>query len=183
MPQAYLRRNLEGMLEHREEQTMLNEYNLLGRMFGLAIYNSVILDVHFPLALYKKLHAGLHTTVTKHPQMRTHPSEPQMWPTPPPEVRRPHSLFKRMKMTLDVDDLAELDPTLARGLQRLLDMPREEFEEAFGANGEERSFTVDIEYFDQRRIVPLKAGGYETVLEWDNRQGGYESVADHKLIY
>lgn len=28
---------------------------LVGALIGLAIYNSVLLDVHFPLALYKKL--------------------------------------------------------------------------------------------------------------------------------
>ena len=31
------------------------EYTLLGLVFGLAVYNGVILDVHFPLVLYKKL--------------------------------------------------------------------------------------------------------------------------------
>ncbi|KAJ1975248.1 putative E3 ubiquitin-protein ligase [Dimargaris xerosporica] len=32
-----------------------NQYFLVGVIFGLAIYNSTILDVHFPLACYKKL--------------------------------------------------------------------------------------------------------------------------------
>ena len=31
------------------------DFMLIGLVFGLAIYNSVILDVHFPLCLYKKL--------------------------------------------------------------------------------------------------------------------------------
>ncbi|EKX32984.1 hypothetical protein GUITHDRAFT_148230 [Guillardia theta CCMP2712] len=31
------------------------EFNLIGKVFGLAIYNSVILDVHFPMVVYKKL--------------------------------------------------------------------------------------------------------------------------------
>lgn len=33
----------------------MQEYNLIGRLIGLAIYNGVILDIHFPLALYKKI--------------------------------------------------------------------------------------------------------------------------------
>jgi ubiquitin-protein ligase E3 A len=37
------------------DQLSLDEYRLIGRLIGLAIYNSVILDVHFPVALYKKL--------------------------------------------------------------------------------------------------------------------------------
>jgi len=38
-----------------KDNTMLLEYKLIGRLIGVAIYNSVILDLHFPLALYKKL--------------------------------------------------------------------------------------------------------------------------------
>ena len=30
-------------------------FELVGMLLGLAMYNSVILDVHFPMALYKKL--------------------------------------------------------------------------------------------------------------------------------
>lgn len=33
----------------------IREYKLVGLLLGLAVYNSVILDLHFPLALYKKL--------------------------------------------------------------------------------------------------------------------------------
>lgn len=38
-----------------EDMTTIREYKLLGLLIGLAVYNSVILDLHFPLALYKKL--------------------------------------------------------------------------------------------------------------------------------
>ena len=38
-----------------DDKTVFDEYRLIGRVLGLAIYNSVILDVHFPMALYKKL--------------------------------------------------------------------------------------------------------------------------------
>ena len=31
------------------------EFRLAGLLLGLAVYNSVILDLHLPLALYKKL--------------------------------------------------------------------------------------------------------------------------------
>jgi len=31
------------------------EFQLVGRLVGLAVHNSVILDVHFPSILYKKL--------------------------------------------------------------------------------------------------------------------------------
>ncbi|KAJ1912086.1 hypothetical protein IWQ60_009830, partial [Tieghemiomyces parasiticus] len=41
--------------EPRVDQDTTTEYRLLGVLLGLAIYNSVILDVHFPPAMYKKL--------------------------------------------------------------------------------------------------------------------------------
>ena len=36
-------------------QGMESEFELVGIVIGLAIYNGVILDVHFPLVVYKKL--------------------------------------------------------------------------------------------------------------------------------
>lgn len=41
-----------------EDESILEEYTLLGKLFGLAIYNSVNLDVRFPKVLYKKLLKG-----------------------------------------------------------------------------------------------------------------------------
>ncbi|KAI8332283.1 hypothetical protein BC941DRAFT_505374 [Chlamydoabsidia padenii] len=38
-----------------EDRMTIREYKLLGLLIGLAVYNSVTLDLHFPLALYKKL--------------------------------------------------------------------------------------------------------------------------------
>lgn len=38
-----------------DDHIAISEYKLVGMLLGLAVYNSVILDVHFPLALYKKL--------------------------------------------------------------------------------------------------------------------------------
>ena len=32
-----------------------NEFRLLGILLGVALYNDVILDLHFPLAIYKKV--------------------------------------------------------------------------------------------------------------------------------
>ena len=32
-----------------------NQFTLIGLLFGIAIYNSVILDIHFPPVLYRKL--------------------------------------------------------------------------------------------------------------------------------
>ena len=32
-----------------------NEYNLIGLLLGLAIYNNIILDIRFPMVIYRKL--------------------------------------------------------------------------------------------------------------------------------
>ena len=37
------------------EEDALYEYNLLGKLIGLAFYNGVALAINFPPALYKKL--------------------------------------------------------------------------------------------------------------------------------
>lgn len=39
----------------KNDASVLDEYKLIGIVLGLAIYNSVILDLHFPIFLYKKL--------------------------------------------------------------------------------------------------------------------------------
>lgn len=38
-----------------------SEFALVGALLGLAIYNNVLLDVHFPMVLYKKLLGGIPT--------------------------------------------------------------------------------------------------------------------------
>lgn len=38
-----------------QDDASIEELRLVGRLTGLAIFNGVILDFHFPLALYKKL--------------------------------------------------------------------------------------------------------------------------------
>ncbi len=37
------------------QQATLRQYNLIGVLMGLAVYNSIILDLHFPSICYRKL--------------------------------------------------------------------------------------------------------------------------------
>ena len=39
----------------QELQIHCREYNLIGVLMGLAVYNSIILDLHFPSICYRKL--------------------------------------------------------------------------------------------------------------------------------
>ncbi|KAG0000763.1 putative E3 ubiquitin-protein ligase HTD2 [Entomortierella chlamydospora] len=74
-----------------DDELALDEYNMVGRLIGLAIYNGIILDIPFPSALYKKLALTAES---------------------PGDLRK-------LDDSWDLDDLAEIDPTLAKGLRQL----------------------------------------------------------------
>jgi ubiquitin-protein ligase E3 A len=38
------------------------EYTLIGTLFGLAIYNNIIVDIQFPMVIYKKLLGKMGTS-------------------------------------------------------------------------------------------------------------------------
>lgn len=69
-----------------------NEYHLVGLLMGLAVYNSIILDLRFPLCCYKKL----------------------LSPTA-------HKVETPGRADIKLHDLAGVMPTLSRSLQQLLD--------------------------------------------------------------
>ncbi|KAM7208684.1 putative E3 ubiquitin-protein ligase [Naviculisporaceae sp. PSN 640] len=72
------------------------QFFLVGVVFGLAIYNSTILDVALPPFAFRKL----------------------LMAAPPPAITTSQP---RQTMTYTLDDLAEYRPRLARGLKQLLD--------------------------------------------------------------
>ncbi|XP_031557085.1 probable E3 ubiquitin-protein ligase HECTD2 [Actinia tenebrosa] len=71
------------------------EFNLVGVLMGLAVYNSIILDIRFPSCVYKKL------------------LSPAVVP-----YQNPKATVGVAK--LELDDLAEVMPDLSRGLKELL---------------------------------------------------------------
>ncbi|KAK6635852.1 hypothetical protein RUM44_001106 [Polyplax serrata] len=78
-----------------EQEGNLREYNLIGVLMGLAVYNSIILDLHFPSICYKKLLSP--------------PVVPSVDNSCVGVVRQP-----------TIDDLAEIMPEVAKGLKDLL---------------------------------------------------------------
>lgn len=50
---SYTTGNEFYFFDHRSQD--INEFYLLGTVLGLAIYNGIILDLHFPQVVYKKL--------------------------------------------------------------------------------------------------------------------------------
>ncbi|KAI8144833.1 hypothetical protein BJV82DRAFT_606431 [Fennellomyces sp. T-0311] len=99
------------------------EFRLAGLLLGLAVYNSVILDLHLPLALYKKL----------------------------------------MGIEVGLPELKQLDPSLGRGLERLLTFQGDVQAEF------DRAFQVDLESFGQVYTSDLKPMGSNIHLTNDNR--------------
>ncbi|KAF9334566.1 putative E3 ubiquitin-protein ligase HTD2 [Podila minutissima] len=118
-----------------DDQLSLDEYNMVGRLIGLAIYNGIILDIHFPLALYKKLAMAADA----------------------------QGDLRKLDEQWELDDLWEIDPTLARGLSQL-----ESFEgdvlEAY-----DRTFQIEFESFGQTFQHDLVPDGANIPLTNDNR--------------
>ncbi|KAL1122994.1 hypothetical protein AAG570_003318 [Ranatra chinensis] len=78
-----------------DQQGNLREYNLIGVLMGLAVYNSIILDLHFPSICYKKLLS-------------------------PPVVPPVDTSAVGIVPDPTIDHLAEIMPEVARGLKELL---------------------------------------------------------------
>ncbi|KAI9138762.1 hypothetical protein BKA69DRAFT_1031170 [Paraphysoderma sedebokerense] len=114
------------------DELSLNEYKLVGRLIGLAIYNSVLMDVKFPIVLYKKL-------------------------------------------LLNMNELSEVDPDLARGLQTLLDYPGD-VQELY-----DRTFEVEYDCLGARLTAELKPGGSKISLTNENRKEFVQLYCDFIL--
>lgn len=74
----------------------LREYNLIGVLMGLAVYNSIILDLHFPAICYKKL-------------------------LTPPVVPANEDAAVGIVANPALEDLAEIMPDVAHSLHEVLD--------------------------------------------------------------
>ncbi|CAH1248352.1 UBE3A [Branchiostoma lanceolatum] len=122
-----------GMFVYLEESRSLwingespesdGEFELVGIILGLAIYNGVILDVHFPMTVYKKLQGE----------------------------------------TLELADLQDIQPTLASGLQDLLDYEGDvEMDLCY-------TFQVSYESFGHVKTVDLIENGSEVPVNNKNR--------------
>ncbi|KAL2913858.1 hypothetical protein HK105_206592 [Polyrhizophydium stewartii] len=124
--------NVNGLYD----KEMIEEYTLMGRLIGLAIYNGVVLDIHMPLGLYKKL-------------LDANPT---------------------------LEDLAELDPDLGRGLKQLLEFDGD-VEEVYA-----RTFTAELEDpMGQRYSVELRPGGASEPVTNENRADFVELLVDFLL--
>lgn len=117
-----------------------DQYFLVGVVFGLAIYNSTILDVALPPFAFRKLLTAA--------------------PPPAPGL----STQPRPAMSYTLDDLAEFRPRLAKGLRQLLDYSGD-VESTFCLD-----FVVDVEKYGHMERVALCPGGENKPVTNTNRR-------------
>lgn len=117
-----------------------DQYFLVGVVFGLAIYNSIILDVAFPPFAFRKL----------------------LTAAPPSTLGL--SSQPRPIMTYTLDDLAEFRPRLAKGLRQLLEYDGD-VESVFCLD-----FAVDVDKYGYTERVALCPGGESRAVTNANRR-------------
>ena len=143
-----------GMFKYYPESRLLwfnsdsfesdREFELIGKLLGIAIYNSIIIDLRMPSALYKKL---------KKKRCNLDGNDFLLY----------FKLLLSLSLLLLLD-LAELQPDLAKGFRDLL---------AFDGNVEEtfcQVFQMSYDFFGERRTIDLKEDGANILVTNDNRQ-------------
>lgn len=114
------------------------EFELIGTLVGIAIFNSIILNLPFPIAVYKRL-------------------KDEDWaPT--------------------LDDLSELDPSLARSLEKMRAFDGD-VEATFG-----QTFQVSVEAFGGVQTYELEEGGEEKPVTNANVKDYVEKYARFVLV-
>lgn len=156
-----------GMFVYNEESNMCyfnphsfetsDQYYLVGALLGLAIYNSTILDVALPPFAFRKLLAAAPSSVA--------------------HGASTVSTITGIKgqMTYTVLDLAELNPSLAAGLQQLLDYEGD-VESTFC-----RDFVASVERYGSIIEVPLIPGGEKTPVTNLNRHDFVDAYVRYVL--
>jgi len=115
-------------------------YLLVGTLIGLAIYNSTLLDVQFPLLFWRIL-------LNKVPRKPT------------------------------LDNLEELDASLAKNVKSLLEYDEPDFEDVFMQN-----FEVSVDIFGVRRDVELVRGGADIAVTLDNRNEYVDALVKYLVV-
>ena len=100
------------------------KFELIGRIIGLAIYNGNILDIKFPIAIYKKL----------------------------------------LGIKPNLDDLKEYDEELYTSLRFLLNTEDKNLKENIESN-----FTVLVDNFGEKKLIPLKPNGENIMITYENK--------------
>lgn len=121
-----------------------DQYYLVGALLGLAIYNSTILDVAFPPFAFRKLLAAAPSSITNASNVSS-------------------LTGTKGQMTYTIADLAEFRPSLATGLQQLLDFEGD-VETTYC-----RDFVAPVERYGIVQNIPLVPNGENIAVTNANR--------------
>ncbi|KAJ3610522.1 hypothetical protein NHX12_022614 [Muraenolepis orangiensis] len=141
--------SLEEVCLHTRRTRTAIEFQLVGTLMGLAVYNSIALDVHFPLYCYRKLLTP---------------------PTAPCDQNAPVGMA-----TATLEDLQQIMPELAHGLEELLN---------YEGNVEEDfylTFQILQEEMGVVRSYNLKPGGDKIPVNNHNRKEYVQLYIDYLL--
>ena len=148
-----------------------DQFFLVGVLLGLAIYNSTILDIPFPPFLFKKLLASAPC-----PNASPHPIAASSSSGSNPTVAISLPTFTRSH-TYTLEELAELHPALASGLQQLLLFtPPEAVETTFSL-----TFTLTLSRYGQPSNIPLCPDGLSRAVTGANRREYVDLYLHHLL--
>ena len=141
------------------------DFRLVGVILGLAIYNGVILDVHFPLIVYKKLISGREVMM-----MREDEEGEDVGCTPSTMKNTGHS------SQTSFEDLRDAMPDLWRSLKALLEYEGPDVEDVFCL-----SFEISHECMGESVDVELVPGGAEVPVTSSNRSQYVYLYTDYML--
>ncbi|XP_028391449.1 probable E3 ubiquitin-protein ligase HECTD2 [Dendronephthya gigantea] len=127
----------------------LAEFNLVGVLMGLAVYNSTILDIRFPLCCYKKLLSPAVVPGDKNATVGV--------------------------ANLDLTDLKEVVPDLAKGLQGLLNYEGDVEDDMC------QTFQVSSTVFGSVVTENLKENGHLIPVTNENREEYVDLYVDYIL--
>lgn len=126
-----------------------DSWQLIGIIFGLAAFNSILLDVQFPPVVYRKLSLAVRNA---HLVKRGN-------------VAR-FSLSDGLRYKADLNDVKETFPSIGNSLQHLRDYEGDDVEDVF-------NLTFEISYlglFDKLEVVELIANGGNIAVTNSNRE-------------
>jgi hypothetical protein len=134
------------------------QFELVGSLLGLAIYNSVILDVNFPLALYRCGGRCVLCVCARFDASQLVVSSSgshAFW-----------NICRKLKReTMTLLDLEEMKPDVVRSLRMLLDYDKPDLEDVFCLN-----FTVTYESWGERKSHDLIPDGSSVSVTTANRK-------------
>lgn len=157
-----------GMFEYDEESRFHwfrkdsleseHSWTLIGIMFGLAAFNSILLDVQFPPVVYRKLQIALRNNLVV---MRSEEG----------------SHVEKEVYRADLDDVKETFPAIGNSLAHLLSYENDDVEDTF-------CLTFEISYrglFGKVHTVELVPNGAKVPVTMKNRKEFVSLYIDHLI--